>query len=98
VGDVSQPPRVATVIDSYTPKTLEQFLETEDEQESGCEDYVPEELCTPDMMTSHALSSKRRSVRQQTRVEQASPCPRLVLHVNNQVPSILDSEDMMLPV
>lgn len=91
--------RVASVIDAYTPKTLEQFLETEDEQDSVFDDSFPEELCTPDMMTqSQPLAGTRTKLKRQSIGVPSNSCARLVLRVNNQVPSILDSEDMMGPV
>eukprot|EP00884_Botryococcus_braunii_P006586 jgi/Botrbrau1/15929/Bobra.0253s0004.1 len=91
--------RVASVIDSYTPKTLEQFLETEDNQDCDFEESFPEELCTPDMMTQSLSSPAARShLKRQSSGARTHSCARLVLRVNNQVPSILDSEDMTVPV
>lgn len=98
-----QIPRVASVIDSYTPKTLEQFLETENEESADLEncfpDSFPEELCTPDMMTRCQPQTGAKTSRgRQNTVGGTKSCARLVLRVNNQVPSILDFEDMMVPV
>lgn len=97
-GGLLQAGRVASLIDSYTPKTLEQFLETEEGEDTDDEEPWPEHLCTPDMMVKSRSQPALRNLGFQKQSAQTSRAKEFVLYVNDDVPSILDSEDIMVPV
>lgn len=97
-GGLVQMGRVASVIDSYTPKTLEQFLETEEGEDADDEEPWPEHLCTPDMMLKSRSHPALRNLGGSKQSAQSSRGRGFMLYVNDEVPSILDSEDIMVPV